>query len=147
MKGGKSISVKEVVTAIVLTVINIALTYGYQCLILMFDFDREAARKGEMLIFLCGVPMLVVQVLFAWTGKRLMRYDTKAICRITISTMVLYIASLFFLFPLFPIQYNLIPSGEMAFGFFQLLIEIFASGAAFLCAVISVIALFLNKNS
>ena len=147
MKEGKNISLKEVVNVIILTLINIALTYGCQCLILMFDFGRGTARKGEIMIFLCGLPMLVIQVLFAWMGKRLMRYDTKAICRITISTMILYIALMFLLFPLFPVPYNLIPSGEMAFGFFQFLLQIFASIAAFLCAAISVIALFLNKNS
>jgi len=147
MKEGKNISVKEVVNVIILTLINIALTYGYQCLILMFDFGRETARKGEIMIFLCGAPMLVIQGLFAWMGKRLTQYDTGAICRIMISTMILYISSMFLLFPLLPVPYNLIPSGEMAFGFFQFLIQVFTSIAAFLCAAISGIALFLNKNS
>ena len=146
MKERKIITAKEAVAVIILTAINIALTYGYQCLILMLFTDRAQAHMNEVMIYLCGVPAAVTQALFAWTGRRLMRYDVGAVCRIITAGMILYIASMFLLFPRIPVPYGLIPAREMAFGFLQFLIGIFASAAAFLCAVISMIVMYAKKR-
>ena len=146
MNDRKIISAKEAVIVVILTVISVALTYGYQCLIFGLFTDRAQAHMNEVMIYLCGMPAAVTQVLFALAGRRLMRYDANAICRIIAAGMILYIALMFLLFPRIPVPYALIPSGETAFGFLQFLIGIFASAAAFLCAVISMIVMYAKKR-
>ena len=132
-------TVKIAISVILLTFIDIALTYGMECVILAACSDRSRLGDCVAMIFFAGIPAVLVQVIFAVINKRLAWFDIKEICPAIAVNMFLYAALMMLVFEHIPVAFSIIPSAEMGFGFLQMLIKIFAAAAAGICAVVSLI--------
>lgn len=138
-------TVKAVISALLLTFIDIVLTYGLQHIILSTSSDRSQIGIGVVLIFLAGLPAAIAQIVFAMMSKKMDWFDTKEASVIVLVNMVLYILLMLLVFEHIPVAYSLIPTAEMGLGFLQLLIKIFACVAAGICAVVSLIIMSVNR--
>ena len=78
------------------------------------------------MIAFSGIPALLSQVILWALNRRLSWFDLKGITIVTVANIILFGLLLFLVFPRLPVPYSLIPSGEMAFGFLQLLIQVLA---------------------
>lgn len=139
-------TVRAVISVLLLTFIDIVLTYGLQHIILSTSSDRSQIGTDIVLIFLAGVPAVIAQIVFAVVSKKMDWFDTKEASVIVTVNMVLYILLMLLAFEHIPVAYSLIPTAEMGFGFLQLLIKIFACVAAGICAVVSLIIMAVNRS-
>jgi len=114
------------ITPAAMAVINIILLYGHECAVCAFCGDRTQTRLAVAMIAFSGIPVLLSQVILWVLNRRWFWFDRKEITIVTVANIVLFGALLFLVFPRLSIPYSLIPSGEMAFDFLQLLIQIFA---------------------
>ena len=131
-KGALSILMNEesrgrvFITPVVMAIINIILLYGYECAVCSFSVDRTHARVAITMIAFSGFPILLSQVILWVLNRRFSWFDLKEITIVTIANIVLFGVLLFLIFPRLSVPYSLIPSGEMAFDFLQLLIQVLA---------------------
>ena len=137
---------KMVISILLLTFIDLALTYGLQCVILAMSSDRSRLGADVVLIFLAGVPVILAQIIFVVLCKKFDRFETREICLAVIINMVLFIVIMLLAFEHIPIAFGIIPSAEMGLGFLQMLIKIFACAEAGICAVISLIIMAINRS-
>ena len=117
---------KIFITPVAMAIINIILLYGYECLVCALSGDRSHTRAAVAMIAFSGIPALLSQVILWALNRRLSWFDLKGITIVTVANIILFGLLLFLVFPLLPVPYSLIPSGEMAFGFLQLLIQVLA---------------------
>lgn len=139
-------TVKAVISVLLLTFIDIVLTYSLQCIILATISDRSQIQTNIAFIVLAGFPAVLAQIVFAVMSKKTELFDTKDTCLIITSNMILYILIMLLVFEHIPIACSLIPDAEMGLGFLQLLIKIFACAAAGICAVVSLVVLAINRS-
>ncbi|MBR6257219.1 MAG: hypothetical protein IKR23_07560 [Lachnospiraceae bacterium] len=139
-------TVKAVISVLLLTFIDIVLTYSLQCIILATISDRSQIQTNIAFIVLAGFPAVLAQIVFAVMSKKTELFDTKDTCLIITSNMILYILIMLLVFEHIPIAFSLIPDAEMGLGFLQLLIKIFACAAAGICAVVSLVVLAINRS-
>ena len=130
----------------VMMLIYILMSYGIECLSLLIDASGAAFIFTLISMLSSGILILVVMGIFILINRKAKWYNTADICTVNmISTMIL-IPVMLFVFPLIEIPYSLIPRREMAAGYMQVLIQIFAVAAAVICAVINLVAFIVNKN-
>ena len=139
-------TVKAVISVLLLTFIDIVLTYSLQCIILATISDRSQIQTNIAFLVLAGFPAVLAQIVFAVMSKKTELFDTKDTCLIITSNMILYILIMLLVFEHIPIAFSLIPDAEMGLGFLQLLIKIFACAAAGICAVVSLVVLAINRS-
>lgn len=139
-------TVKAVISVLLLTFIDIVLTYSLQCIILATISDRSQIQTNIAFIVLAGFPAVLAQIVFAVMSKKTELFDTKDTCLIITSNMILYILIMLLVFEHIPIAFSLIPDAEMGLGFLQLLIKIFACAAAGICTVVSLVVLAINRS-
>ena len=139
-------TVKAVVSVLLLTFIDIVLTYSLQCIILATLSDRSQIQTNIAFIVLAGFPAVLAQIVFAVISKKTDIFETKETCLIIVSNMILYILIMLLIFEHIPLAFSLIPDAEMGLGFLQLLIKIFACAAAGICAVVSLVVLAINRS-
>ncbi len=123
------------ITPAAMAIINIILLYGHECAVCAFSGDRTKARLAVAMIAFSGIPALLSQVILWGLNRRWSWFDRKEITIVTVANIVLFGALLFLVFPRLSVPYSLIPSGEMAFDFLQLLIQIFAGITAMPCLI------------
>ncbi|MCR5118706.1 MAG: hypothetical protein K6B44_03685 [Lachnospiraceae bacterium] len=118
---------KPVIAAVILALLGIAATYGYQCLICFMDSFGFKFQTFLVMLLLSGLPMVIIQLLFVAISMNRLQWELKYVCLTHIISSILFGVLLFVLFPLIPVPYELIPAREMAMDFLQLLIGIFAA--------------------
>ena len=114
------------ITPVVMAIINIVLLYGYECAVCALSGDRADTRVAVAMIAFSGLPILLSQVILWGLNRRFSWFDLKEITIVTITNIALFGVLLFLAFPRLAVPYTLIPSGEMAFGFLQFLIQMLA---------------------
>lgn len=130
---------RTAVFALILSLIGIAATYAYQCLICILDAGGVKAQSILIMLVLSGLPMVIIQLVFVWLAIKRFDWELKYLCLTQIITSILFIGMLLTLFPHIPIPYILIPAREMAGDFLQLLMELFAGGTAGICLLAGLI--------
>ena len=123
----KDSKIRVPVSALLVGVISLALTYGYECLICFMDSREFTFKMFLVMLLLSGIPLTLVLIIFSAISFNIRQRDPKEVCLTLIAASVMFDVSMFVIFPHLPVPYALIPSGEMAMGFLQLLIGIFAS--------------------
>ena len=123
----KDIKIRVAVSALLITVISIVLTYGYECLICFMDSRGFTFKMFLVMLLLSGIPMILVMIVYTVAAFTIRQREPKEVCVTMIAASVVFDVSMFVIFPHLPVPYVLIPSGELAMGFLQLLIGIFAS--------------------
>ncbi len=123
------------ITPLAMAIINILLLYGYECLVCALSGDRAHTRAAVAMIAFSGLPALLSQVILWVLNRRRSWFDLKGITIVTVANIILFGLLLFLVFPRLPVPYSLSPSGEMAFGFLQLLIQVLAIITAAPCIV------------
>ena len=139
-------TVRAVISVLLLTFIDIVLTYSIQYIILATGSDRSQIGTDIVLIFLAGVPAVIAQIVFSVMSNKMSWFDTGEVSVIVAVNMVLYILLMLIVFEHIPVAFSQIPTAEMGFGFLQLLIKIFACVAAGICAVVSLIIMAVNRS-
>ena len=124
-----------------LTLLGIGLTYGYQCLICFMDSKAFTFRTFLAMLLLSGGPFILMDIFFIVLAINVMHWQLKEVCEVLMISSILFGILMFILFPSIPVPYSLIPSGEMAMGYLQMLIGIFAAIPAGICFLASVIVL------
>ena len=136
---------KIILSALGITLVGIGLTYAYQCLIFFMDSKGFSFRAFFVMLLLSGAPLILLDVLFALFSINVLQWKIKEVCEVLIVSSLFFGVLVFILFPAIPLPYALIPSGEMAMGFLQLLIGIFAAIPAAICFLASIIVLAMKK--
>ncbi len=120
--------------AVILALIGFAASY----IIHLATLAGSSTPAAFIVLLLTGAVVIIgIAGLFVLINKKTKWFnDLESKVVIFIETS-LYALLMIFIFPLIPVPYSIIPSGEMAYGFSQLLTQCFHCGGAGICWLIS----------
>ena len=136
---------KITITTLALALISLAASYGLE--ILTFALDDMLDTPAELLgaLILGAVLIVLVFVVFALINKKAKWLEAKESALAMWLGATLYVLLMIFVFGRIPVPYELIPREEMAFGLWQVLMQMFHCGGAGACWLFGCVRFFYLK--
>jgi hypothetical protein len=112
-----------------------------------FDARNSSPYLALLLLMLCGVAVVLVYGGIVLLNKRFKWYSGVEMAKVVAGSSLIFSLLMLLVFTKIPIPYSWIPSGnEMAFGFGELLIQIFSMVPAIVIAGICVVYIVIKSK-
>lgn len=126
-------------------VLELLASYGLQ--LSVFSFVCAGNVNAALLMILAGFAAIpVINILFGLLNKAKGWFEKKEILAVVCIGALIYVGLMFLLFPRFEIPYQLLPRGEMAAGYGQLVIQFADCAGGAVCFVVSGIWILYARN-